>query len=649
MGVNKKAVQGFPEAVLSPEVLAELSVMCRKGRGDALTMTTLAKSGHPGGSLSSMEMYMLTYGVAEITPENCGGLERDFVVIDHGHTSPGAYAALGAWGFVDPAEAAAHFRQCGSCFSGHVERSVPGIDWGTGNLGQGFSAAVGYALALRARGVEKRVYALMGDGGQVKGQIAEARRIAAKEKLSNITVLVDYNNIQISGTLDQIMPFDIRKLWEADGWEVEECDGHDLGALYGALREAASSPAPRVILCHTVMGKGVSFMEGTPEYHGKTLSTDQYVEAMKELGLVPYLEEAALRRSRNTPPKGRKIPRYDLRIDSGTPRIYEASEKTDNRSAFGHALADLGKKNPSGGEHTPLLVFDCDLAGSVKTSGFAKALPEGFIQTGIQEHATATVAGAASAGGAVSLWADFGVFGIAETYNQQRLNDCNGANLKLGLTHVGLDVGEDGMTHQSIDYVGLFRNFFGWKLIVPADPNQTDRATRYAFTTWGNVCLAMGRSKLPVITREDGTPFYDTSYTFEYGTADLLRDGKDGTIFCMGHMAWRALKAREILLEKGISPRVVHVSCPLALSDEDVKRYASSGVVLTYEDHSLHTGMGSILASRILSLGYAPAFATLGTSRLGESGTAEEVMAEMGLAPEDVAERFAGLFKATSV
>jgi transketolase len=646
MGVCKKTVQGFPEKILSPEVLEELSGMCRKARGEVLTMTTLAKSGHPGGSLSSMEMYMLAYGVAEISPENCETLERDFLVIDHGHTSPGAYAALGAWGFVDPSEAVAHFRQCGSCFSGHVERSVPGIDWGTGNLGQGLAAAVGYALALRARGISKRVYALMGDGGQVKGQIAEARRIAAKEKLGNITVLVDYNNIQISGTLDQIMPFDIRKLWEADGWEVAECDGHDLQALYAALRDASSSPIPRVILCRTVMGKGVSFMENTPEYHGKPLSGEQYLEAMKELGLAPYLEEASLRRSRNTPPKGREIPRYPVHVDTGTPRLYEASEKTDNRSAFGNALGDLGKRNPSGGKNTPLLVFDCDLAGSVKTSGFAKALPEGFIQTGIQEHATATVAGAASAGGAVSLWVDFGVFGIAETYNQQRLNDCNGANLKLGLTHVGLDVGEDGMTHQSIDYVGLFRNFFGWRLVVPADPNQTDRATRYAFASWGNVCLAMGRSKLPVITREDGTPFYDASYTFEYGAVDLLRDGKDGTIFCMGHMAWRALKAREILLEKGISPRVVHVPCPLALKDEDIRRYASSGAVLAYEDHSLHTGLGSILASRILSLGYAPAFGALGVSRLGESGASEDVMAEMGLSPKDVAERFAALLKA---
>ena len=166
MGISKKMIQGFPEEVLSSEILEELSSMCRKARGEILTMTTLAKSGHPGGSLSSAEMYMMAYGVAEITPENCHSLDRDFLVIDHGHTSPGAYAALGAWGFIDSFQAEAHFRQCGSCFSGHVERSVPGIDWGTGNLGQGLAAAVGYALALRSRKLEKRVYVLMGDGGR---------------------------------------------------------------------------------------------------------------------------------------------------------------------------------------------------------------------------------------------------------------------------------------------------------------------------------------------------------------------------------------------------------------------------------------------------------------------------------------------------
>jgi hypothetical protein len=141
-------------------------------------------------------------------------------------------------------DAVAHFRQCGSPFQGHVERDVPGIDWGSGNLGQGLSAGVGFALAQKARKNGKRTYVLMGDGGQTKGQGAEARRIAVKENLANLTALVDWNHIQISGTLETVMPADIPALWKADGWNVLECDGHSFRELYAALRLSASCDRP---------------------------------------------------------------------------------------------------------------------------------------------------------------------------------------------------------------------------------------------------------------------------------------------------------------------------------------------------------------------------------------------------------------------
>jgi transketolase len=227
-------------------------------------MVSLADSGHPAGSLSSTEMYLAVYGVADLTPKNCSDVDRDYVSISHGHTSPGAYAALAEWGFFSSMDAVAHFRQCGSPFQGHVERDVPGIDWGSGNLGQGLSAGVGFALAQKARKNGRRTYVLMGDGGQTKGQSAEARRIAVKENLTNLTALVDWNNIQISGTLESVMPADIPALWRADGWNVLECDGHSFRELYAALRLGTSGDRPTVILCRTVMGRGVSFMENTP-------------------------------------------------------------------------------------------------------------------------------------------------------------------------------------------------------------------------------------------------------------------------------------------------------------------------------------------------------------------------------------------------
>ena len=142
---------------LSPEQISSLKAAAKRARVSALTMVTAAKSGHPGGAFSSMEMFLTVYGIADLTPQNCSDLKRDYVVVSHGHTSAGVYAALSEWGFIDRNEVMAHFRNLGSVFQGHVEREVPGIDWGTGNLGQGLSAGAGFALAQRARGQNGRV------------------------------------------------------------------------------------------------------------------------------------------------------------------------------------------------------------------------------------------------------------------------------------------------------------------------------------------------------------------------------------------------------------------------------------------------------------------------------------------------------------
>ena len=214
----KNAFRGFPEMLLQDDDVALINEAARESRAWAVTMTSAADSGHPAGSLSSMEMYLVVYGAANITPENYTGLERDFVVISHGHTSPGAYAALARYGFINTESALAHFRQAGSPFQGHVERVVPGIDWGSGNLGQGLSAGVGFALAIRARGRNDHVYVLMSDGEQVKGQVAEARR--------SLPIISCGDNgpggLQRYPDLRQdqdIMKADLPGLWKVDGVE----------------------------------------------------------------------------------------------------------------------------------------------------------------------------------------------------------------------------------------------------------------------------------------------------------------------------------------------------------------------------------------------------------------------------------------------
>jgi len=631
--------RGFAAEKLDPETIARLTELGRLARGDILTATTLAASGHPGGSMSSIDLYLTLYSFARINPKDPDWPERDRIIVSHGHTSPGAYAGLARAGFFSPEAAVCAFRLAGSSFEGHVEPRVPGIEWGTGNLGQGLSAGCAFALGSKLLRKNWHSYVVMGCGEQQKGQITEARRFAKKYSLKNLIAVIDYNNRQISGVREQIMPQDIRANYESDGWEVLEIDGHDFQQIYRALRTATlSADAPVMIFANTVMGKGVKFMEGDEKFHGAPLKADQYKQALSELGLPDRLEEMKKKReSKSFETVGREIKPPDIDIDPGAPKIYGPEDKSDNRSAWGKALADIFEKNLKPGEKA-LAVFDCDLAVSVKTDALAKKFPDFFFQGGIQEHNTATMAGALSRLPVRVFFADFGVFGIDETFNQERLNDINHANLKLVLTHCGLDVGEDGKTHQCIDYLGLASNLFGFKVIVPADPNQTDCATRFMSSRPGNFLMAMGRSITPIILDESGKPLFGAGYKFEYGKIDRMREGDRAAVFTMGALAPRAIKAWEILKAKGIAVKIFNISCPLELEQTKLIEAFKTGAVLSYEDHHIATGLGSRIALMAAELGLSAKFKRLGIKDYAASGKPDDLYKMQGLAPENLAQ-----------
>ncbi len=619
---------------MDPKIIAKLTEDARLARAAILTMTTLSASGHPGGSMSSIDFLLTLYSRINVDPKNPQAANRDCVVVSNGHISPAVYSTLGLNGFIDLDDAVTQFRLAGSKFEGHVEPIVPGIEWGTGNLGQGLSAGVGFALATRLNEINNQVFVLMGDGEQQKGQIAEARRFAVKYGLNNVTAIIDYNQLQIGGDIHCVMPQNIRQGYESDGWMVIEIDGHSFEEIDKAITDAINAEKPVMILAHTVMGKGVSFMENLEKYHGSTLNDQQYADACKELGIDNRLEHFRQLRNQCNPQYGHlKVTGKGL--DPGTPRVYDG--KTDNRSAWGNALADLAETN--GGVKAPMAVFDCDLQGSVKTNDFEKVAPNRFFQGGIMEHNTATLAGAVSKYGIHAYFADFGVFGVDETYNQHRLNDINETNLKLVTTHVGLDVGEDGKTHQCIDYLGVMRNLFHFKVIVPADPNQTDRVIRYISSCYGNFLVPMGRSKLAPIREAEGKLLFADGYEFVYGKADLMREGNQAAIMVMGTLAGNAVKAAEILEKQGVSVQVWNVSCPCDVDEEALKQAAATGTIFTVEDHNVHTGLGASIATKLLDLGLSCKLHRFGVEDYCVSGSADDVYRFAGLDAETIAKR----------
>ncbi len=620
----------------SIEQLNELSRMCK---GDILKMTTIAKSGHPGGSMSSLDLYLALYSYANITPENRLKDNRDRIVISHGHTAPGIYSVLGHFGFFDINDAIAYFRKAGSIFEGHIEPEVPGIEWATGNLGQGLSAGAGFALAGKQKGLDYNVYVCMGDGEQQKGQLTEARRFAKKYNLSNITALIDFNQLQISGNIHDVMPQNIRANYESDGWNVIDINGHDFKEIFRALDEANTSNNPTVIIAHTIMGHGVSFMENDEEFHGKALTYYECSKALAELGLVNDLDRYIKMREEFVLPRPEKYHPIYPEIDEGEGVFYSKEKPVACRNAYGKALADLAQIN----KNVQFAVFDCDLAGSVKTAQFAKENPSKFYQGGIQEHNAAVVAGVMSKENIITFFSDFGVFGVDETYNQQRLNDINKTNLKLVTTHVGLNVGEDGKTHQCIDYISLMSNLYGFRILIPADGNQADKIIRYISSMSGNFYVPIGRSATAIITDEQGNEFYGKNYIFRYGSADHLRAGKDTALITTGVMVEKALKIYEILKKQGISLDVWNISSITEIQEDDLEKIAQHKNIFTYEDHNVNTGMGSIIVAKMNQFHLDACVHRFGVTHYGISGNSEEVYAYFHLDPESVAEKITRL------
>ena len=267
--------------------IQELKRTANQVRRNIITEVYYAKAGHPGGSLSSTEIYTYLYmEEMNVDPKNPTDPERDRFVLSKGHTCPGLYGVMAEKGYFDREELKT-FRHLGSRLQGHPSmRYLPGIDMSSGSLGQGISCAVGMALAAKLQNKNYRVYTLIGDGEIEEGQVWEASLFAGAKKLDNLCVIVDNNNLQIDGTLEEVNnPYPIDKKFEAFNFHVINVeDGHDFTQLASAFAEArATKGMPTVIICQTLKGKGISFMENKAAWHGKAPNAEEYKAAMEEL------------------------------------------------------------------------------------------------------------------------------------------------------------------------------------------------------------------------------------------------------------------------------------------------------------------------------------------------------------------------------
>lgn len=263
-----------------------LMLMANTLRQDIVRMLSEAKSGHPAGSLGLADVFAAIYFSAlHHDPKKPDWPERDRFVLSNGHVCPALYASLANAGYF-PKEKLLTLRKLGSQLQGHPHRgSLPGIENSSGPLGQGISMAVGMAIVSKRENKGWRVYSVMGDGEMNEGQVWEALLLAAKYKLGNLIAVIDRNNIQIDGTSDDVLPLEpLAGKLRSFGWNTLEIDGNDITAILGAFESAKkSADKPTAIIAKTVPGKGVSFIEGKFEWHGKTPSPEQVAQALKEL------------------------------------------------------------------------------------------------------------------------------------------------------------------------------------------------------------------------------------------------------------------------------------------------------------------------------------------------------------------------------
>ena len=599
----------------------------------SLKMTTKAGSGHPTSCLSAAEiMSVLFFQVMHYDPGNMDSLENDEFVMSKGHAAPILYAALAEAGVI-PKEELPNLRRFDSRLEGHPVPRVPGVRVATGSLGQGLSAGLGMALAMKMDGIDRRVYVLLGDGEMAEGSVWEALNLGPHLALDNIVAIIDVNRL---GQSDPTMyGWDLKTYADrgrAFGWETIEADGHSVSELLESFDRARKAGRPALIVARTVKGKGVPFLEDKEGLHGKDVPEDRLAEALKpvESRLHPvdytptnFIQARAASGPRERPAASR--PEYRIQPD------YQRGQKEAPRKAFGRALARLGLEDPR------VVALDGDVKNSTYTEEFFKAHPERGIECYIDEQNMLGIAVGLAARGKRPFAATFASF-LTRAFDQLRMAAYSRVHLGVAGSHVGVSIGQDGPSQMGLEDVAMMRTLFGSAVLSPADAVSAEKLTAVCLAYDGIAYLRASRGAAEVI--------YDNGEEFPLGGSKVLKSsGRDRVaIVATGVTVVEALRAAEMLERDGIRARVVDCYSLKPIDEPTLKEAArAAGRVLTVEDHYLEGGLGEAVSAVVA--GIAPV-TRLGVHKMPHSGKPEELLAEQGIDRTGIARAVRELLKA---
>ena len=590
----------------------------------SINMTSASASGHPTTCLSAAEiMSVLFFDEMRYDPSNPDSLASDEFVLSKGHAAPVLYAAYAEAGTIPVAELQ-ELRAFDSRLEGHpIPGRAPGVRVATGSLGQGLAAAIGMALAINHDGGGQRVYVLLGDGEMAEGSVWEAMNLAPHLGVSNLCAILDMNRLgQSDPTLFGWDSAGYAAKAAAFGWEVHECDGHDVAALQAACAAVRASDRPGFIVARTVKGKGVSFLEDHEAMHGKAVPDDQHRAALAEVeARIAAAGKPKLTAAKPDLAANGAAPAAAARAPAGSPLTvstsYALGDKIATRKAYGAALAKLGATDPD------MFVLDADVKNSTFTDAFFGAFPERSVECYIAEQNMIGIATGLQARGKRAFAATFAAF-LSRAYDQIRMAAHSHANLRLAGSHTGVSIGEDGASQMGLEDVSMLRAVLGSAVLCPADGVAAEQLT----------CLSANYQGVSYVrtARPDVAVIYGNDEQFAIGGSKVLRSSlaDQVTLVGAGVTLHEALAAADLLAAEAIAARVIDCYSIKPL-DEAVLRQAAADTeaIVTAEDHYPEGGLGEAVAAAVSGAG-APVH-VLAVRRTPHSGKGAELLAEQGL------------------
>jgi transketolase len=639
----------------------ELKERANYMRGLDLISLCSAASGHSGGTLDIMDICAALYlKIAHHDPKNPFWEDRDRIIWSAGHKAPALYISLAMSGYFPETELM-KLRMLGAPYQGHPHRlELPGVEISSGSLGQGFSVAVGVALAAKLDKKDYRIFVIASDGEHQEGSMWEAAMAAANYKLDNLVMILDKNRLQIDGKTKDVMDIDpIVDKYKAFKWHVEEVDGHDMKDIVQKLdfaRNNNNTGKPVALICHTTKGKGVSFMEDAVGWHGKPPNREEMDKGLVDLKLTDTFEVEALLDI------GRQFQKQvESKLDKKMPKFsrdfwWNSDDKMKvemdpTRKGLGRALSKYG-------DDERVVCIGADISDSITISDFYKKHPERkprFISVGVAKE------------GKISVFGTYGVFSSARNMDQLRVSVCYGNyNVLIVGAHGGISVGPDGATHQELEAMFQIAGLPNMHLTVPCDSIETEKMTKILlFDVVGPKYIRFAREATPIVTKVE-TPL-------KFGEANIFRlrreaenmvdafdiclasehknESEDLTIVSCGPETAEALRAAYILkTDFDIETRVINMHTVKPIDKPAIIRAAKeTRAIVTAEEHQVG-GLGNLVASVICCeptlAGKNPAFGMVGVDdRFGESGKPWQLIKEFGVAAEHIAQKAKELLK----